>query len=152
MSFVFHTCSKMATLDPAAEFLDREQETLAGLEDEFEFEKTSPPDVLTDDVDNNDDNIDDILADPVFNGGGGLGSDENGYEDIQSETTSTNGHMMPEPEKIRVWREEQKVILEQKDNEEAQRKEELKVQAAKEMEEWYARYADQLEKSKASNR
>ena len=59
---------------------------------------------------------------------------------------------MPEPEKIRVWREEQKVILEQKDQEEAQRKEELKVQAAKEMEEWYARYADQLEKSKASNR
>jgi hypothetical protein len=57
-----------------------------------------------------------------------------------------------EPEKIRKWREEQSRILEQKDAEELKRKEELKQTAKHELEEWYARYSEQLEKSKLNNR
>lgn len=58
----------------------------------------------------------------------------------------------PEPETIRIWREEQKKVLDQKDAEESVKKEELKVAAKKELEEFYKKYAEQLEKSKATNR
>lgn len=58
----------------------------------------------------------------------------------------------PEPEKIRKWREEQQRLLEQKDAEEAVKKEELRHTAKRELEEWYARYKEQLEKSKINNR
>lgn len=57
-----------------------------------------------------------------------------------------------EPEKIRKWREEQQKLLEQKDAEEAIKKEELRQSAKHELEEWYARYSEQLEKSKINNR
>ncbi|CAG2102266.1 unnamed protein product [Medioppia subpectinata] len=57
-----------------------------------------------------------------------------------------------EPEKIKKWREEQNRLLEEKDREESVRKEELKQTAKHELEEWYARYAEQLEKSKLNNR
>ena len=57
-----------------------------------------------------------------------------------------------EPEKIRKWREDQNRLLEEKDRDESKRKEELKQTAKHELEEWYARYAEQLEKSKLNNR
>ena len=43
-------------------------------------------------------------------------------------------------------------MLQQKDEEEAVKKEELKQQAKRELSEWNARYLDQLEKSKKNNR
>lgn len=43
-------------------------------------------------------------------------------------------------------------MLRQKDQEEAVKKEELKQQAKKELAEWEARYAEQLEKSRKANR
>ena len=72
-------------------------------------------------------------------------------------TVQANGHSeleaaKPEPEKIRVWREEQEKMLKQKDQEEAIKKEELKQQAKLELADWDARYKEQLEKSKKNNR
>lgn len=89
--------------------------------------------------------------DATVNGGGHLNGYESGYNG-ESNGPSRDQEIKPEPEKIRVWREEQQRMLEQKDAEEAQRKEELRVHAKKELEEWYTRYADQLEKTKLSNR
>lgn len=57
-----------------------------------------------------------------------------------------------EPETIRAWREQQRKLIEEKDKEEEKMKEELRKQAKKELEEWYVRYADQLEKSRTNNR
>jgi len=105
------------TSDPAAEFLAREQETLAGLEDQ-DLNLTTT-------------------------------SRTNG---VQEEETSSIDSSKPEPEKIRVWREEQEKMLKTKDAEEQVKREELKQTSKKELEEWYARYAEQLEKSKKMNR
>lgn len=57
-----------------------------------------------------------------------------------------------EPEKIRKWRESQQEMLQKKDSEEEQKKAELRETANKEIEEWYARYKEQVEKAKLNNR
>lgn len=65
---------------------------------------------------------------------------------------ASSNSLQPEPEKIRIWREEQQKMLEIKDANEAKKKEELKEQAKKELQDWYQRYQQQLEKSKQINR
>jgi len=89
-----------------------------------------------DDDDQNDNDLDDVITNNAIN------SSQSSDKYIQRE----------EPEKIRKWREEQHRLLEQKDAEEAKKKEELKQTAKHELEEWYARYSEQLEKSKLNNR
>lgn len=56
------------------------------------------------------------------------------------------------PEKIRIWREETERKLEEKDRQEAEAKEALRVSAQKEMDDWKQKYVEQLEKTKALNR
>ncbi|XP_015782957.1 clathrin light chain isoform X2 [Tetranychus urticae] len=65
-----------------------------------------------------------------------------------------NGDKEPikESEKIRKWREEQEKRLNEKDEEENKKKKELAEQAKKELEEWYSRCEEQLNKSKVINR
>lgn len=60
--------------------------------------------------------------------------------------------LQPEPEKIRIWREEHQKLLKIKDENEAEKEVELKEQAKKELEDWYERYRQQLSKSKQINR
>merc|ERR1712062_124001 len=57
-----------------------------------------------------------------------------------------------EPEFMRKWKEEQQERLRKKDDEESAAKEELKVKAKQELEDWYKRYEAQIEKTKSSNR
>lgn len=57
-----------------------------------------------------------------------------------------------EPERIKLWREEQKTRLEQKDLEEEKKKEELREQARKELEDWYKHHEEAIAKTKSSNR
>ncbi|CAG0918151.1 unnamed protein product [Notodromas monacha] len=59
--------------------------------------------------------------------------------------------MREEPEKIRKWREEQKIRLEEKDKEEQVQIVKLREQAKRELEEWYKSHDEQIEKTKASN-
>jgi len=150
---IINSASKMADLDfekplttnaddPAAEFLAREQETLAGLEDDFDYGSKANGSAIIDD----------------FNGGADIIASDNEQDlnglngSYDKETSSSPISDKPEPEKIRVWREEQQKLLEQKDLEEDKKREELKVSAKKELEEWYARYSETLEKSKLNNR
>ncbi|XP_022649813.1 clathrin light chain B-like isoform X5 [Varroa jacobsoni] len=111
--------------DPAADFLAREQADLAGIED-------------------------DVAAIQVHqlngNGPSPPASESNGT------ALSVPSEPRQEPEKIRKWREEQKRIIEQKDAVEEIRKEELRKEAQKELEEWYIRYREQIEKAKQANR
>merc|ERR1712154_114948 len=57
-----------------------------------------------------------------------------------------------EPEFMRKWKEEQQERLRKKDDEESTAKEELKQKAKHELEDWYKRYETQIEKTKSSNR
>jgi len=57
-----------------------------------------------------------------------------------------------EPEHMRKWKEEQQERLMKKDQEESAAMEELKVKAKQELEDWYKRYETQVEKTKSSNR
>ncbi|NXX83440.1 CLCA protein, partial [Urocolius indicus] len=60
--------------------------------------------------------------------------------------------LQSEPESIRKWREEQKQRLEQLDANSRKQEAEWKEKAIKELEEWYARQDEKLQKTKASNR
>jgi len=57
-----------------------------------------------------------------------------------------------EPEKIRVWREEQITRMEEKDKQEEQAKEELRLKAKAELEEWYKQHEEQVAKTRQANR
>ncbi|XP_015596885.1 clathrin light chain isoform X2 [Cephus cinctus] len=155
-------------VDPAAEFLAREQDELAGLEDEISTvgiaaQATS---VADDDLAGNFGNM------KVGPGGDAEGSFEmintigqppsepqapavpDFFEDPLSldDVAPVIQQIKEEPEKIKKWREEQKTRLEQKDAEEEKKKEEWREAAKKELEEWYKHHTETISKTKATNR
>jgi len=117
-------------VDPAADFLAREQSVLAELDDNFKEQKVN-----------------------------GIG-EENGLDESDSQSKSPvnenglshNQPPQPKPEKIRIWREEHQKLLKIKDENETEKEKELREQAKKELADWYERYKQQLSKSKQSNR
>lgn len=126
-------------VDPAAEFLAREQSALAGLEDEV-LPATS-------------DSVLQENANPSI----GLESSTGSFEIIQNvsetlDSTPQTNIVRVEPEKIRKWREEQKTRLEEKDKEEEQKKEELRLQAKVELEDWLRQTEETIAKTKAASR
>lgn len=56
------------------------------------------------------------------------------------------------PEKIKKWREEQLLRLQDKDAAEEKAKEALRKQAEKELEDWYKRHEETIAKTKTMNR
>ncbi|XP_033315437.1 clathrin light chain isoform X2 [Bombus bifarius] len=133
-------------VDPVAEFVAREQDQLAGLENEIPPVAMSAPTMAS--------NID------VGPGGDAEGSfeiiDAIGQPETQAppviETAPKPPPVKEEPEKIRKWREEQKTRLEEKDAEEEKKKEEWKEAARRELEEWYKHHAEAISKTKTTNR
>jgi len=117
-------------IDPAAEFLQREQSVLAELDDNFKEEKVSNG------IGESNGLSESNSKSPI---------NENGFSNISQP-------IQPEPEKIRIWREEHEKLLKIKDENEAEREKELREQARKELEDWYERYKQQLSKSKQTNR
>ncbi|XP_070533843.1 clathrin light chain A-like [Ptychodera flava] len=136
--------------DPAAAFLAREQDQLAGIEDDsFEINSSEPageqPAEAAAPVQ---DNIDFISTDA------GIGDEvpqSNGPTDNYSAISQMDVHRQ-EPEKIKRWREEQKELLEQKDAESEKKQTEWREIAKKELEDWYRQRDEQLQKTVASNR
>nr|XP_053643364.1 clathrin light chain-like isoform X2 [Cherax quadricarinatus] len=57
-----------------------------------------------------------------------------------------------DPEKIKIWREQQRIRLEQKDAAEEVSKIELKEKARKELEDWYKQHEEQVAKTRQANR
>lgn len=142
-------------VDPAAEFLAREQDELAGLEDEVK-----PAAVVSSTLVNGDD---------PSNSAGSFEMVENFDQEIKKEqdidfdkkeTYNGSGISPPvslhqpreEPETIKKWREEQVKRLEEKDREEEKKKEELREIAKKELEDWYKNHEEIIAKTKAANR
>ncbi|XP_037033149.1 clathrin light chain isoform X4 [Bradysia coprophila] len=130
-------------VDPAAEFLAREKDQLAGLEDELEPAALSAPVSQL----RLDDNVKEELS-----GSFEMINNENEQNEYAGFNTSTSPVVREEPERIKLWREEQKTRLEQKDLEEEKKKEELKEQARKELEDWYKHHEEAIAKTKSSNR
>ncbi|XP_078601481.1 clathrin light chain B-like isoform X3 [Branchiostoma floridae x Branchiostoma japonicum] len=149
--------------DPAAAFLAREQDELAGIEDDdvagLQEETPAAPAQVPSAMDDN--------LDFLSGGGGDSGSGAADWEGEQQNGDifgadqggpQSNGPVptpaprREEPEKIRKWREEQKAMLEKKDAEAERLREEWKKEAADELRKWYAQREEQLEKTKASNR
>jgi len=127
-------------VDPAAEFLAQEQEDLAGLGEDLGL--SAPPMASP---------LDDFagepepVAEPI----------ENGFEaeeDAPFDKFAALSMSAAEPECITKWKAEQEARLVTKDADEVKKREELRLQAQQELEDWYKLYEEQLEKTKASNR
>ncbi|NXO47710.1 CLCA protein, partial [Aramus guarauna] len=88
-------------------------------------------------------------VDGVINGD--VCQESNGPADSYAAISQVDG-LQSEPESIRKWREEQKERLEQLDANSRKQEAEWKEKAIKELEEWYARQDEKLQKTKASNR
>ncbi|XP_050436198.1 clathrin light chain isoform X3 [Adelges cooleyi] len=122
-------------VDPAAEFLAREQTQLAGLEDDL-----------------NTANIPIGVTQTLSNENGLTNGTATHSDDDTPSPVITPKVEREEPEKIKKWREEQKTRLEEKDANEEKKKEELRLIAKKELEEWYKIHKEQIAKTKAANR
>ncbi|XP_031630247.1 clathrin light chain isoform X4 [Contarinia nasturtii] len=119
-----------ADVDPAAEFLAREKDQLAGLCD----------DVIP------------AASESNTSEGAPANSGFISYEHEYEFNEEVNPPVREEPEKIKKWREEQQTRLEEKDREEEKKKLELRDQAKKELEDWYKNHGEAISKTKASNR
>ncbi|XP_077989978.1 clathrin light chain A-like [Glandiceps talaboti] len=138
--------------DPAAAFLAREQDQLAGIEDDDTFGADSsepveqPAEGLNTEPAQSQDDLD-------FLGGGEEIEvpQANGPTDQYSAISQIDTQRQ-EPEKIIRWREEQKEMLEKKDSEAEKKRDDWRDVARKELEDWYRNRDDQLQKTAASNR
>lgn len=163
------------TNDPVTEFLAREQTVLADLGEDF-VSQTPPLNVTENGAISGENNLFNGNAGCLTNGGAYLddlellnsncnsngaldmeGLQQTGINRVQTSptlSTSRSQSRLPEeePENIRLWREQQKELLEKKDLNEEKKKEELRQQAKKELEQFYALRKAQLEQRKKSNR
>ncbi|XP_063227957.1 clathrin light chain isoform X2 [Bacillus rossius redtenbacheri] len=168
-----------ADADPAAEFLAREQDQLAGLEDELKPVSSTQPIIdgafpvdgsfLPQDVNHQIDPassfemIDSFGQQNGFPSAMGSEGENSTPEERVATELDEDGFPSPapavskpvvkeEPEKIKKWREEQKKRLEEKDANEETRKEEMRLAAKKELEEWYRHHEEQITRTKTANR
>jgi len=146
-------------VDPAADFLAREQSELAGLEDDnFGSSEAQPEAAQEFDAFGGDapaaEQIpqDSGLGDFEVVGAADEPADSSNGPSSMYEAISSQDTMRAEPEKIKLWREEQAARLETKDSEEESKKTELQEAAKKELDDWYKHYAEQLSKEKENNR
>ncbi|XP_046488538.1 clathrin light chain isoform X1 [Neodiprion pinetum] len=145
-------------VDPAAEFLAREQDQLAGLEDEIPPATLSTSAAAPPAEDDFSANFGDLKGGPGGDADGSfvmINAVEQPAETPAPELPEPAAVIPPvyeEPEKIRKWREEQKQRLEEKDLEEEKKKEDWREAAKKELEEWYKHHSEAISKTKATNR
>jgi len=139
--------------DPVADFLAREQNELAGLDDNFDaFGGGSTT--------GGSNFADDFGGDHVYgNVTSGEYPVEMTQETNQSEVSTDQysavksvDKLRQEPEKIRKWREDQTERLAKKDAESEKKKAEWREVARQELEDWYKHRDEQVEKSKKLNR
>ncbi|KRY74938.1 Clathrin light chain A [Trichinella pseudospiralis] len=137
----FRYCINMAEDEAVADFLAREKEALAGLDDFEELHLVAATDC--DDTTKNEENS----AAPMTNG---LPENE-----ISQNTGSSTPAVLPAPqesENMIKWREEQKARLAAKDEKEEEEKAKWRELAETDLQEWYKNRQDHIEKVKKTNR
>ncbi|XP_005210117.1 PREDICTED: clathrin light chain A isoform X1 [Bison bison bison] len=132
--------------DPAAAFLAQQESEIAGIENDEAFaildggapgsQPHGEPPGIPDAVDG------------VTNGD--YYQESNGPTDSYAAISQVD-RLQSEPESIRKWREEQTERLEALDANSRKQEAEWKEKAIKELDEWYARQDEQLQKTKANN-
>jgi len=134
-------------VDPAAEFLAKEQEELGdigedlGLSSGQALEGGEPIQAFKEEE----------AEIPVAATGPNYAAF--GSEEVQGMTSGMSGMTMrEEPECIKKWKLEQEEMLKKKDADEEQKKEELRVKAAQELADWYKQYEEQLAKTRKANK
>jgi len=132
--------------DPASDFLARERDELAGLDDDFGGLSVEPsaatessPVALDDDFGLG------LESTPLAAEGEPVVNGIDSLEDVDIKSGE-------ETEKTLQWREERMKQIAEKDKKEEKDLEEMRETAKKELEEWQARQAEQLEKHKKNNR
>ncbi|XP_023339931.1 clathrin light chain [Eurytemora carolleeae] len=113
--------------DPAAEFLSREQQQLGEIDQELGAAFSTSTIAV-------------------------YGSRPASTEQAETVSPVQSKPVKQEPAVLREWREQQMIRLKTKDEEEENDREELKQQAAKELEDWYKVHQETLEKTRAANR
>lgn len=150
--------------DPVADFLKREKDQLGELDDNFGAANDAPKSNYE---------FDDVMGGAPHDYGTIVHSDEGGFDPFSGsgageygnteETGADTGadaygmikqqdRLRIEPEKIRIWREEQAAMLQKKDAESEKKKAEWREQARRELDEWHKHREEQLEKTKKVNR
>ncbi|CAN0328042.1 unnamed protein product [Bubo scandiacus] len=133
--------------DPAAAFLAQQENEIAGIENDEGYsilESGEVPAALH--------VLDGFVSgavDGVINGD--VYKESNGPTDSCAAISQVD-RLQSEPESIHKWREEQKERLEHLDVNSRKQEAEWKEKAIKELEDWYARQDEKLQKTKASNR
>ncbi|XP_054041088.1 clathrin light chain A isoform X1 [Rissa tridactyla] len=126
--------------DPAAAFLAQQENEIAGIENDEGYDILEGGEVP--------DGLDLDAVGAVVNGD--VYQESNGPTNSPAAISQVD-RLQSEPESIRKWREEQKERLEQLDANSRKQEAEWKEKAIKELEEWYARQDEKLQKTKASN-
>ncbi|XP_072011353.1 clathrin light chain A isoform X7 [Engystomops pustulosus] len=127
--------------DPAAAFLAQQESEIAGIENDEGFSILDSGDVPS--------ALHDGTVDGVLNGD--FYQESNGPTDSYAAISQAD-RLQAEPESIRKWREEQRSRLEMLDANSRKQETEWKEKAGKELEEWYTRQDELLQKTKANNR
>lgn len=137
--------------DPAAAFLAQQENEIAGIENDDDdddgyniLENGEVPTGLQGQEGLSADTIDGVTNGDVY-------QESNGPTDCYAAISQAD-RLQVEPESLRKWREEQQERLEVLDANSRKQEAEWKEKAVKELEEWYARQDEQLQKTKASNR
>ncbi|KAM9096976.1 clathrin light chain A isoform X4 [Sarcophilus harrisii] len=133
--------------DPAAAFLAQQESEIAGIENDEGFsilDSGSVPASLQGEPPGGPDTIDAVMNGEYY-------QESNGPTDNYAAISQVD-RLQSEPESIRKWREEQMKRLEVLDANSQKQEAEWKEKAIKELEEWYARQDEQLQKTKVNNR
>ncbi|XP_042305373.1 LOW QUALITY PROTEIN: clathrin light chain A [Sceloporus undulatus] len=135
--------------DPAAAFLAQQENEIAGIENDegyniLENGEVPPRDMQGQEGLSSADAIDGVTNGDIY-------QESNGPTDCYAAISQAD-RLQTEPESIRKWREEQRERLEVLDANSRKQEAEWKEKAIKELEEWYARQDEQLQKTKVNNR
>ncbi|KAG8439362.1 hypothetical protein GDO86_005544 [Hymenochirus boettgeri] len=131
--------------DPAAAFLAQQESEIAGIENDEGFgavQGISPeeePEMV---------GFDDLVTTPV---NGEFYQDSLGFNDGYAAIAQAD-RLTQEPESLRKWREEQKKRLEELEVASKVTEQEWREKAKKDLDEWYQRQSEQIERNKVSNR
>ncbi|XP_048358939.1 clathrin light chain A isoform X2 [Sphaerodactylus townsendi] len=138
--------------DPAAAFLAQQENEIAGIENDEGYnilQNGEGFNILENgEVPAGMQGAEDAV-DGVINGD--FNQESNGPTDCYAAISQAD-RLQTEPESIRKWREEQLERLEVLDANSRKQEAEWKEKAIKELEEWYARQDEQLQKTKVNNR
>ncbi|XP_004443659.1 PREDICTED: clathrin light chain A isoform X2 [Ceratotherium simum simum] len=132
--------------DPAAAFLAQQESEIAGIENDEAFailDGGAPGPQPHGEPPGCPDAVDGVMNGEYY-------QESNGPTDSYAAISQVD-RLQSEPESIRKWREEQTERLEALDANSRKQEAEWKEKAIKELEEWYARQDEQLQKTKANN-